>query len=185
MDKLTDRELIDRYCNNNDKKAFAEIYTRHKSAVYRFIYARTGNAEMAQDILSETFVLLMDLAAKYDDSAKLSTFIIGIALNKVRQHWDRIKVLKEYGFDDQTEDVSEITEDNEYISRSESLLQLLPRILEQLEGNYKDVLLARFIDNKSIKQTADELNLSPTNVTTLTTRAIEKATIIANNLLIN
>lgn len=50
----SDRALVERI-KTGDRAAFSELHDRYYPRVYRFAYMRTGNAEDAADIASDTF----------------------------------------------------------------------------------------------------------------------------------
>jgi DNA-directed RNA polymerase specialized sigma24 family protein len=43
-----------------DAEAFAELYRRHVTRVYRYQMAHTGNAKDAEDLTSQTFVAAVE-----------------------------------------------------------------------------------------------------------------------------
>lgn len=82
----TDSELIHYATNRNLKKGMEEVYRRTVDDVYRFVYSRCGSKEISEDIVSETYVTLFNILDRFDGNSKLKTFVIGIALNKIKQY---------------------------------------------------------------------------------------------------
>jgi RNA polymerase sigma-70 factor (ECF subfamily) len=181
---LEDMNLVRAFTNSQDKQALDDIYQKYGHDILRFCYARCQDTELAKDLVQDTFETFMAVASHYDGSAKLSTFIFGIALNKLRQHWDRKKITRNYELDI---DVSELdiaeSDTIRYIDKTENLRQMLPHVLAGLNDNYRQILNLRFSENKSIKETADILGISVTNVTTTQNRALKQAILIANTLI--
>ena len=57
------------------------VYREHSKSVYRFLYAKTGDASLAEELTQETFYQAVKAIDRFDGSSKISTFLIGIAKN--------------------------------------------------------------------------------------------------------
>lgn len=68
-----------------DPAAFAELYHRHFTRVYRYHLARTGNTADAQDLTTLTFLAAMEGIAGYRGSGRFSAWLMGIARNQMAQ----------------------------------------------------------------------------------------------------
>jgi RNA polymerase sigma-70 factor (ECF subfamily) len=76
-----DATLIER-AQAGDREAFALLYRRHQATVYRFARAMTGSDTLAEDVVQEVFLALMNELERYDASrAALRTYLFGIARN--------------------------------------------------------------------------------------------------------
>ncbi len=70
-------QLINRYIKEKRKEDFALIYRLTFDDLYRFVLSKTNNKEITEEILSDTYFLLLDLIFKYDSSkSKFSKFLI-------------------------------------------------------------------------------------------------------------
>ncbi|MFQ5493422.1 MAG: RNA polymerase sigma factor [Candidatus Dojkabacteria bacterium] len=184
----SDKDLVRLYKQSSDKQSFAEIYDRYVGDVYRIVYMRTGRKEWSEEIVSDTFFTLMSVLKNFRGDSKLKTFIIGIAINKVRQFWQK----KEHGNLSLMEEIviveeeeGEESEDGGNNAQSGKRIdkRIVAGVLEMLHPPYSDVLRKRFIESRSIKETASELDLSEANVRVIQHRAIKKALPIANRLI--
>lgn len=165
--------LVERYIKSKDKRDFALIFRKYSDQVYRFALSRCGNIQTSQEVVSDTFFTLLDLIDKYDDrSSKFETFLFGIALNKLRQRWDKEKVNKFFSLDEEIE----ISWDAQVKSskKNKEMIKKLRSALIELKPNYAQVLELRFKQFKTIEEVAAQLNISKTNVTTIQNRAINK-----------
>jgi len=170
-------QLINRYIKEKRKEDFALIYRLTFDDLYRFVLSKTNNKEITEEILSDTYFLLLDLIFKYDSSkSKFSTFLIGIALNKLRQRWSKEKSYITFSLD---EDI-EIEEDIEQYPKREKLSKKIWDAFPNLSKKYMEVIEKRFFESKSIKDVAQELNISISNVTTIQNRALNKLREIIN-----
>lgn len=79
-----DLELV-RRAQGGEREAFALLYRRHQAVVYRFAYAMTGSAALAEDVVQDVFLALMRDLERYDpERAQLRTYLFGIARNVAR-----------------------------------------------------------------------------------------------------
>jgi len=161
-----------------DKKAFTLIYKETVNKVFAFVYSRVGNKQWAEDIVSETYITLLDILQRFDESSKVETFIIGIANNKIKQYLSKLKELDNFNEEEEgfIEDISE-DEENSLLAK-----QNLDHILNLLSEEYRGVLECRFIKLQSIKDTAIDLAISEGNVRVIQHRALQKATELAKAL---
>ena len=56
----SDAELVRQAGTASGKATFAVLYRRYLTPVYRYLYARTGDARMAEDLTSQTFVAVLE-----------------------------------------------------------------------------------------------------------------------------
>src|SRR5688572_14064950 len=49
------RDLVDE-ARGGDGDAFGQLYDRYVDGVYRYVYYRVGSAQLAEDLVSETFL---------------------------------------------------------------------------------------------------------------------------------
>lgn len=57
------------------------IYRQHAETVYRFLYAKTASAELAEELTQETFFQAVSSIQHYDESCQISTWLCAIARN--------------------------------------------------------------------------------------------------------
>ncbi len=67
-----------------DEHAFTALYRGYQGAVYRFALQMSGNAQIAEDVTQEVFLVLMRKAGEFDATrGRLSSWLYGIARNQV------------------------------------------------------------------------------------------------------
>jgi len=65
-----------------DVEAFAELYRRHVTSVYRYHMAHTGNVNDAEDLTSQTFMAALEGIRSYRGTGSFAAWIMGIASRK-------------------------------------------------------------------------------------------------------
>jgi RNA polymerase sigma-70 factor, ECF subfamily len=67
--------------------AFAELYRRHVTRVYRYHIAHTGNAKDAEDLTSQTFMAALEGLHSFRGDGSFAAWIMGIASKKKLMHF--------------------------------------------------------------------------------------------------
>ncbi len=84
-DTLSEPQLL-RLAVSGDEEAFAALYERFKSNVYRFALHMSGSASLAEDITQDSFITLVEQGGNFDESkGQVLSFLLGIARNFVRR----------------------------------------------------------------------------------------------------
>jgi RNA polymerase sigma-70 factor (ECF subfamily) len=80
-----------------DADALSLLYRRFLPVVYRFLLARVSDVPLAEDLTSETFFAVMGGIAdvRATDELGFATWVLGIARNKLSQHFRRLKGRRE------------------------------------------------------------------------------------------
>ena len=84
----SEQELID-MAVAGDATGFNGIVSRYSNRIYRFILKNLGNTAVAEDLTQETFVEAYRKLPAFKGEAKFSTWLFGIALNRVRNYVNR------------------------------------------------------------------------------------------------
>jgi RNA polymerase sigma-70 factor (ECF subfamily) len=77
-----DANLIHRI-TKQDQRAFESLYYRYHPRLARFIYRMAGHSESLEEIINDTLYVVWCKAETFAAGAKPSTWIFGIAYNKV------------------------------------------------------------------------------------------------------
>ena len=86
----TDAQLIG-WAIAGDNEAFAQLVRRHQRSVYAYLVRRAGSPA-AEDLLADVWMAAFRSRASFDtrwDSAR--PWLYGIARNRLRSHWARLK----------------------------------------------------------------------------------------------
>jgi len=78
-DALLIRDLL-----AGDEWAFAELYRRRRREIYRFAFAMTRSAALAQDVVQDVFLRLLEDATRFDSSkGTVRAWLLGCARHVV------------------------------------------------------------------------------------------------------
>jgi RNA polymerase sigma-70 factor, ECF subfamily len=157
-----DRMLIEAAQHN--RSHFAELYEQNFDRVYAFIARRPTNREEAQDLTAEVFhQALASLQSFTWQGAPFIAWLYGIAANVLAAHWHKMGRNPE-----------QLAEDWERGGSDEiERRAMLAELVESLLPDQRTVIVRRFIEQRSIREVAQELGRSEGAVKQLQLRALE------------
>jgi len=156
-----DRPLIE--AAQNEPARFAELYDQNFSRVYAFFVRRVASREEAQDLTAEVFhQALASIRSFKWQGAPFIAWLYGIAANVLSKHWQRRGKHVE-------EELSDLSSMGGEIERS----VMLAKVVEMLLPDQKHVIVRRFVDQRSIREIAQELGRSEGAVKQLQLRALQ------------
>ena len=163
-----------------DQRAFAEIVDLYKDKLYHLGYRMTGNRQEAEDVVQETFLRVYRNLDRYDESHKFSTWIYRIATNLCI---DRLRKRRSvYSLDAESSDHEgldgySMLPGDDRTPESELVLsetqQMVREAMETLPPKYKSVMVLRYLQDLSLQEISDVLNMPVTTVKTRVHRGRE------------
>jgi len=85
MDARAIAELLVR-CQAGERAAWDTLVDAYWQRLFGYALRATGNAELAQDLVQETFLRIVQRLGKYDDQGKFEAWLFRILVNLVRDH---------------------------------------------------------------------------------------------------
>ena len=82
----TDEELMIEYASGNPK-AFEELFSRYGKKLYNLFLRSLNKAELAQDLLQECFLRVVESRGRYHPKKAFSNWIFTIAMNLIRDKY--------------------------------------------------------------------------------------------------
>ena len=96
MEQSTDQELMSMVLQKNTR-ALRILYARHETNIYNFIARYTGNRQIAQDLLQETFTRVWFAAHLFDQTGgNFRGWLYTIALNIARSEMSKKRYAYHY-----------------------------------------------------------------------------------------
>lgn len=81
----TDEALMLAFARGN-MNAFEQLYDRHETGVWRFVFRGVQNQAVADDLVQELWFAVARTAASYEPTAKFKTWLFTMARNRVIDH---------------------------------------------------------------------------------------------------
>jgi RNA polymerase sigma-70 factor (ECF subfamily) len=161
-DKLDERTQVE--AAKRDPSRFAELYEQNFYRVYAYVVRRVGDRHRAEDLTADVFREALAGIGNFEwRGVPFVAWLIGIASRIIADHWKRMG--RESGNPSSEPEAAVPAE----IEHSTILFQLVYRLPE---AQFR-VIHLRFVDQKSIREIAQELGRSEGAVKQLQLRAIE------------
>jgi RNA polymerase sigma-70 factor (ECF subfamily) len=185
------RELLAR-AREGDARAFCLLLEPLQARLLRQAAALTGDASMAEDLVSEIRVRAWKHLSRYNQTCRLSTWIYGILLHchqeAVRRTRSRPVSLTRLPMEEaqdlqQQQQNSPSSEPSpaEAAAQKERMLQL-SRCIEALSEKHRDIIRLRFFEDASLPDMAAVLDCSVGTVKSRLHHALEKLRKMKMNL---
>ena len=147
-----------------------EIYTDNVVRLYRLIYSKVGNRPDAEDLTTEVFLAAMGPLRTTATRPEVRAYLVATARTVVAGFWRR-RLGREVTTVDLVQDLQFL---NEPPPESDAPVRA-QRLLAPLPDRYRRVLELRFLEARSIKETAHEMGVSVANAKILQHRALRLA----------
>lgn len=162
-------ELISR-AKSADTHALATIYERYEQAIYRYIYYRVGDRELAEDLRAEVFLRMLEGIEQYEDRGwSIAAWLYRIAhdrtIDTLRRRYKRPQLPLETWTD--------ICDGPESILDTQLDYEELHQSLNYLTESQRQVIMLRFIGELSIQEVARQLGRTEGAVKALQYRGIQ------------
>jgi RNA polymerase sigma-70 factor (ECF subfamily) len=171
-----------------DEKQFLELYDKHVGKIYRYIYFRVGSEEAAQDLTSEVFLKSWqyvskqltpknpaDTAGRAISSKQLENpraFFYQVARNLITDFYrqrDKTPLSLEEIADKTIADKKDGPEAQTSLFLE---IETVKRALRQLNDDYQEIIIWRYLDELEIKEIAQIMNKSEGAVRVILSRAL-------------
>ena len=167
MDEQTQYLLPNMSVNDNEK--IEQIVSKEKSRLLNFIRQRTSNLEDAEDILQDVFYELIESFRLMKPVEQLASWLFTVARNKITDSYrkkkpvsleDNVHVNED---DDESLLLADILSGN-HISADDKmmndlLMETIAGALDDLPKQQRDAFVMHELEDKSMQQIADEMNV--------------------------
>lgn len=168
MERSHFKNLISQ-AQNLDQDAFSKLYRDYITPVFRFLYVRTGNRDLAHDLAHTVFIKAFEVKDIFIKSPQ--AWLLSIARNTLIDYWRK---KKELPLSDQE---SFVADDRVPIEDSIDVAQKFSRVrraLSRLSDDQQEIITLKFIeglDNNTISYVTKK---SQTAIRSLQYRALSQ-----------
>ncbi len=172
MIETISQEISIEVLRSGDRAEFAKMVDAYSAPIYRLGLRMLGNEQDAEDVLQNTFLSALTHLPSFEGRSSVLTWLYRIAVNEALMILRRGK--PEVNIDDHdSSDENENIHPTQFVDwgalPEDKLLsaegkQALDHAIQNLPENLHMVFLLRDIQELSIKDTADILNLTEANV---------------------
>ena len=165
------RALVE-LAQHGDTEAYGQLYDHYVTGIFRFIYARVGTTQLAEDLTAETFLRALRSLNTFQWRGKdFGAWLTVIARNVTNDHYKVRRTRSEVSSDtlpDRPDPGRGPEEDTLASLSNEELMEAV----SNLPVDQRDCVLMRFVQELSIAETAQVLGRSEGAIKQLQLRAL-------------
>lgn len=156
---------------NYDEAALGELYDRYEAKIYAYIYRRTGEQTLAEDLTGQVFLKMLE--AIHNRKAWHSSFsgwLYRIAHNLVIDHYRQRDHQVQVSLDD--EPMLPAAENPEEMTELKLDAERLRSAIGRLTEEQAEVISLRFLEGYSINEVAEMMSKTEGSIKALQYRAV-------------
>ncbi len=170
---MTSQESLDK---------FNKVYDDTYYDILNYIIIKCHNVNDADDILQETYLEFWKKINNLDiEESKIKSYLIGIALNKIKKHYTLITRLKELSIFNKTTDNLELVDNikdaidiEKYVIKKEDFSVMWNYLKQEKNQNIPKIFYLYYELDMTIKEIAKVLNVSESYIKNSIYRTIKK-----------
>lgn len=155
-----------------DVDAFAELYRRHLTRVYRYHLAHVGNIKDAEDLTSQTFMAALESIQSFRGTGSFAAWIMGIASRKrlmlFRMRGSKPEIPLEAALHYPSPDLP-----TDKAAQQHLQLESVSRALKQISADRAEALILTFFGGLSNAEAGQVLKKSEAAVKMLISRGLQ------------
>jgi len=170
LDRVEEKRLI-RSAQNGNADAFAALYRANVQKIFRYIYYRVNNAQLAEDLTGDVFMRALEGMGKYDDRGRpFIAWLYRIAHARV------VDYFRKTGKDPVETDIADtplpVDADLDAGLVRRQAAQQLRRAIAALTAEQQQVIILRFIEGLRMEEVARIMGKRPNAIKALQHRAL-------------
>jgi RNA polymerase sigma-70 factor, ECF subfamily len=159
-----DAILVRRYIDGNEE-SLSILIKRHQSKIFGFIYSKTFDRDISDDIFQDTFIKVIKTLKSnaYNEEGKFLPWVMRIAHNLIVDHFRKNKKMPMYRETEEFSIFSIMSDDSPNIENKIITSQVendLLRLVKELPDDQKEVLEMRIYQDLSFKEISEITGVS-------------------------
>lgn len=137
-----------------------EIYNKYSKMVYKYVFCLSGNAELSEEIVQDTFLVAVKDINKFEGKCKISTWLCSIAKNIWYQKLRKDKNKNNISIDEVNNCLILEESIEESLCDKETKIELLKKV-QTLDEDTRNVIYLRTFGNLNYEEIAEIMNKTP------------------------
>jgi RNA polymerase sigma-70 factor (ECF subfamily) len=169
---------------SNNHVIVTELVNAYSDDLFRFALSKTNDAEVAQDLVQDTFIVAFQKWDNFRGDSAPKTWLISILKFKIADHFRKKVKAKVSSLD--TKDISDsfqgnghwiadkspiLLEDAEHLLDNPEFNVIFKNCIEALPETWNTVIKYKYIEPKESKEICKELGITDTNLWQIVHRA--------------
>ena len=156
-----------------DMTAWAEVWTRYRPTVHKFIWWRVGNHSLAEDLTSDVFLKALKNVGRVTWQGRdPGAWLITIARNAVLDHYKAGRTRLEIAVNDLSDADREDPDGSAELALDHITNQALHAAVARLNPEQRECIVLRFLRGLSIAETCQAMGKNEGAIKAMTYRAV-------------
>ena len=162
--KSSSDEMLVQRIAAGDKLAMQVLFSRHRTAIYRWLLRFVGNETVAEDLLSDVFFDVWQQAGRFEKRSAVSTWLLSIARFKAlsarrrRTHAELNEAIEAT--------VADSADNAEVVLEKKHQGEMLRDALSKLSAEHREIIDLVYYYEQSVDDAADILSIPRATVKT-------------------
>jgi RNA polymerase sigma-70 factor (ECF subfamily) len=158
-----------RRVSDGDAEAFQTLYESYLDTIYRYVYYKVGNGQLAEDLTQQIFMKAWEAIHRYQwRELPFQHWLLRLARNTVIDHYRSSKPASATLMDP----VGDGVDPEEELAQSE-MIRTLQEAVRRLPDEQREVIVLRFIEQMPHADVARHLGKSAATVRVIQHRALQ------------
>jgi RNA polymerase sigma-70 factor, ECF subfamily len=158
--------------HNDIEQEFLKAYDELADPVFRRCFFKTSDRDVAYDLTQDTFVRVWDYICAGNEVRNLKAFIFTVANNLIKDYYKKSKAIPMSSMYDAFSE--SIPDTREKSIENEAEVEQIIRILNELPDFDRDIMIMRWVEEKSPKEIAHILGERENTISVRIHRATKK-----------
>lgn len=152
--------------------AFDELFRLYGKRLYYFSLGYLKSKTDAEEVVQEVFMKIWQNRASLDPELSFGAYLFKIAYRQISERFRKTTLEHKYLHEIASEVIS-FTEEMDERANYQSLLELVEKLIQQLPGRQREVIILRKMEGLSVAEIAAKLEISPKTVENHITEALK------------
>jgi RNA polymerase sigma-70 factor (ECF subfamily) len=184
--QTTHAQLVDdglaKAAQAGDPIALSQLYDRYMDPLYRFVFRHVNHVQDAEDLTSDIMLRMVNHLPTFQRASSFRTWIYAIARHAVADFWRSRYRMREELVAEFSGVGAAVIEEDAVEADDTAVTDRARAVFEKLPEQYRTVLTHRFVEQRTVAETAKAMATSPGNVKVMQHRALKKAALIAKEI---
>lgn len=144
---------------DGNHSAFEAVFNRFSKQLFLFSLKYLKSEQAAEDIVQEVFIKIWDNRREIKTDTSFQSYLFTITLNAIRKYFNRLSRLNELKHDILF-DLSGMNSEFDDRSNYQFMLDKLEDLISQMPEKRRAVFIKKKIEEKSLKEISEELNIT-------------------------
>ncbi|MGQ0600154.1 MAG: RNA polymerase sigma factor [Anaerolineales bacterium] len=153
-----------------DVDAIGALYDQHQNAIFRYLWARLGERQLAEDLTGDVFMRMLGALPNYRPTAPFRAWLYRIARNLLVDHYRKhaqTPLSLQHAEAQAAPEADPVT-----LAQHTLTVERLHRALAQLDEAQREVVTLRFLSGLSLQETAAALEKTEAAIKALQHRGL-------------